>query len=231
MPGWLILLSWVSLALALACALVIALDLARGHRQQMWIMNVVWPVTALYSGPLGLWAYLRFGRLSSAARVAEARARGEEPPGKRKPFWAIVGLAATHCGSGCALGDLLAESFLIAVPLTLLGHEIFAAWALDFAVAFVLGIAFQYFTIVPMRGLSPGEGIVAAIKADTLSLTSWQVGMYGWMGLMTFVVFGHPLDKTLPVFLFMMQLAMLAGFATAHPVNWWLVRAGLKEKM
>jgi hypothetical protein len=33
--------------------------------------------------------------------------------------------------------------------------------------------------IVPMRGLSPGKGLVAAVKADTLSLISWQVGMYG----------------------------------------------------
>ena len=29
----------------------------------------------------------------------------------------------------------------------------------------------------------------------------------------------------------MMQLAMLCGFATAYPVNWWLIRRGLKEKM
>jgi len=29
----------------------------------------------------------------------------------------------------------------------------------------------------------------------------------------------------------MMQLAMLAGFATSYPVNWWLIRSGLKEQM
>ena len=29
----------------------------------------------------------------------------------------------------------------------------------------------------------------------------------------------------------MMQIAMLCGFATAYPVNWWLLRIGLKEKM
>jgi hypothetical protein len=34
-----------------------------------------------------------------------------------------------------------------------------------------------------MRGLSPGKGLVAAVKADTLSLISWQVGMYGLMAL------------------------------------------------
>jgi hypothetical protein len=32
-------------------------------------------------------------------------------------------------------------------------------------------------------------------------------------------------------FWFMMQIAMLAGFAVSYPVNWWLIRAGLKEVM
>ena len=34
-----------------------------------------------------------------------------------------------------------------------------------------------------------------------------------------------------PEFWFAMQIAMLAGFATAFPTNWWLIRKGLKEKM
>jgi hypothetical protein len=66
-------------------------------------------------GPLGLWAYYRVGRLIMQDRVRQAREQGEESPGKRKPFWLITGVAATHCGSGCALGDLRAE-WLIGRP-------------------------------------------------------------------------------------------------------------------
>lgn len=29
----------------------------------------------------------------------------------------------------------------------------------------------------------------------------------------------------------MMQIAMVAGFITSYPVNWWLVSKGIKEKM
>jgi hypothetical protein len=29
----------------------------------------------------------------------------------------------------------------------------------------------------------------------------------------------------------MMQIAMLFGFATSYPINWWLIRAGIKEQM
>jgi hypothetical protein len=101
----------------------------------------------------------------------------------------------------------------------------------DYGFAYAFGIAFQYYTIKPMRNLSVGQGLWAAVKADTLSLTSWQVGMYGWMAIATFAIFGHELEKTSPVFWFMMQIAMLAGFFTAYPTNWWLLRRGIKERM
>jgi hypothetical protein len=80
-------------------------------------------------------------------------------------------------------------------------------------------------------GILSKEGFIAALKADTLSLTSWQIGMYGWMALIIFVIIGHEIEKTNPVFWFMMQIAMLAGFFTSYPVNWWLLRKGIKEKM
>jgi hypothetical protein len=231
MPEWLTIIATVSLGLAALCAAVIVVDILRGARQHMWIMNIVWPITALYAGPLGLWSYLRIGRLSTHQRMREARKRSEPPPAKRKPFWQTVGVAATHCGSGCTVGDLAAESLLLLVPLTLFGHRIFASWTVDFVAAFLFGIAFQYFTITPMRHLSPREGLLAALKADALSLSAWQIGMYGWMAVATFLIFGHELSKTGPVFWFMMQIAMLAGFLTSYPVNWWLVKSGIKERM
>ncbi len=197
----------------------------------MWIMDVVWPVTALYSGPLGLYAYYRVGRLSTKQRTRHTKELGEENPGKRKPFWQMVGAAATHCGAGCTLGDICAEWIGSAAPLVLFGHKLFGAWVIDYLFAYAFGIAFQYFTIAPMRHLSVGKGLWAAIKADTLSLTAWQVGMYGWMAVVVFLIFGRELAKTDPVFWFMMQIAMLFGFLTSYPVNWWLLRSGLKEKM
>lgn len=160
-----------------------------------------------------------------------AQERGEEAPNKRKPLAVMVGEATSHCGSGCTLGDLCAESLLIVFPFTWFGSELLTGWTLDYIAAFALGIAFQYFSIKPMTGQSPGEALVSALKADSLSLTAWQVGMYGWMAIVTFLIFGHPLEKTSSVFWFMMQLAMLLGFVVAYPVNAWLLRRGIKERM
>jgi hypothetical protein len=52
--------------------------------------------------------------------------------------------------------------------------------------------------------------------------------LYAW----PLALLGLPqIEKTNPVFWFMMQIAMLAGFFTSYPVNWWLLRSGIKEKM
>ena len=231
MPEWLVDLSMLSLGVSSVCAALIALDILLGRRQHMAIMNLVWPISALYFGPVGLWAYLVAGRPSARSTAQGSKSPHDPPPGREKPFWLSVAIGTSHCGAGCTLGDLIAESFLILVPLSLFGHPMFAAWTLDYVLAFGIGIAFQYFTIQPMRGLSVRKGLVAAVKADALSLTAWQIGMYGWMAVCVFLIFGHDLDKTGPVFWFMMQIAMVAGFITAYPVNWWLLRTGIKETM
>jgi hypothetical protein len=40
---------------------------------------------------------------------------------------------------------------------------------------------------------------------------------------------GHGPDRR--EFWFMMQIAMICGFAASYPVNWWLVPKGVKERM
>nr|WP_255599473.1 DUF4396 domain-containing protein [Afifella sp. IM 167] len=236
-------LSIFFLVLGFLSALIIAGDEFL-NPQHMWIMNVVWPAVALFASVIALWAYFAYGRLATHEKMHVAMERNEEPPSRREtPFPMMVAKGAAHCGSGCTLGDIVAEWLAFFVPAvaiwfgwqTIFAEKMFAVWILDFVLAFAFGIAFQYFTIKPMRGLSPLEGLVQALKADTLSLTAWQVGMYGFMALAHFWIFKHLLGAELQVasveFWFMMQVAMLCGFATAYPVNWWLIRAGIKEKM
>lgn len=242
-PTWLHLLALVWLAGAFACAIVIAIDEIRDP-QHMWIMNVVWPVTALFGSVIALAGYFSYGKLGARSRTQPAMARNEPMPNKTQtPFPIMVAKGTCHCGSGCTLGDICAEWFAFFVPVvaiwlgyqSLFSDKIFAVWVLDFILAFGFGVAFQYFTIKPMRGLSVKEGLVQAVKADALSLTAWQIGMYGFMAIAHFWIFGYLLGVRLSVasveFWFMMQIAMLFGFLTAYPVNWWLISSGIKEKM
>lgn len=65
---------------------------------------------------------------------------------------------------------------MFALGLKIAGTVLWADYIVDFVFAYLLGIAFQYFSIVPMKQLSPGEGIKAAIKADTLTLIAFEIG-------------------------------------------------------
>lgn len=204
-----------SILLALACALWVALDVAR-NPQPMWIMNLVWPLTALYAGPLGVWAYRTVGRDTT------------DPDGQ--PAWRSVLKGATHCGAGCTVGDFAAEWTVFLSGVTLLGSELLATFTAAFIAAYVVGVFFQYFSIAPMRGLGLRDGLIAAVKADTLSLAAYEVGMFAWMALVRLVLLPD-VDPTRWTYWFMMQIAMLLGLATTWPVNVWLIRKGLKEAM
>ncbi|MHB2211474.1 DUF4396 domain-containing protein [Methylobacterium sp. CM6257] len=242
-PTWLHALAVLALLLGAACSALLSVHVIR-HPQHMTVMNVVWPVSALFGTVVVVWAYFRYGRLATMEAHHYAKARGEKPPNMTDtPFPAMVAKGALHCGSGWMLGDVAAEWLAFLVPAvavwlgwhSLFGEKTYAVWVLDFIFAFGLGIVFQYFAIVPMRGLSPGEGLVAALKADTLSLISWQVGMYGFMALTQFALLpalGAPrAEVDTAEFWFLMQIAMAAGFVTAYPVNWWLISVGIKERM
>jgi hypothetical protein len=59
-------IAYVCLAIGFACALYIIYDIwVRRHYQMMSIMNVVWPITAWYLGPLALWLYWHIGHLDT----------------------------------------------------------------------------------------------------------------------------------------------------------------------
>ena len=83
-----------------------------------------------------------------------------------------------------------------------------------------------------MRGLGLRDGIVAALKADTLSLMAFEVGLFGWMAIVQLVLFPSPhLKPDHAPYWFAMQIGMILGFLTAYPVNGWLIRRGMKEAM
>ena len=225
-PTWLTVLSWVWIGVAFASAALILYDIfGRGYRQRMRIMEVVWPVTSLYLGLLAVFGYVRWGRTGTPKWIQE---RGE----RETAFPAKVAVGVGHCGSGCTLGDIIGGWFVFLVAFDVLGTRLVGEYIVDYSLAFTLGILFQFLTIRPMLGLSVGEGLREAVKVDALSLTSFEVGLFGWMALMRFVFFTDPnLEADQIEYWFLMQIGMILGFITAYPVNWWLIRRGVKPAM
>jgi hypothetical protein len=240
---------WVFVGIGVLCALALLVDVSRGYRQHITIMNWVWPITALYWGPVALYFYFRRGRQMSQRWAQEHRvdigevmsSGGQDPPGywsfARRNWWAIS-KGVSHCGAGCTLGDIVGEwiVYFTAWSIPIFAAEapntLMAMYVADFVLAWTFGIIFQYFSIVPMRAdVGKVQGIWAAIKADTLSIAAFQVGLFGYMALYHLVFWKPPLSVASPTYWFMMQIGMIAGFFTAWPVNAWLIRKGWKEKM
>lgn len=152
--------------------------------------------------------------------------------GMQRPYWQSVALSALHCGAGCTLADIIGEWFTNYVPVTVAGSQLFGNWVLDFILALMIGVYFQFYAIREMEKISVGNALARAFKADFFSLLSWQVGMYGWMAIVYFVLFiNEPLPKDTWIFWFMMQLAMLFGFFCAYPMNALLIKLGIKKGM
>jgi hypothetical protein len=229
-PAWFELVAWVALGLGFASALVIVADIVvLGNWQHMAVMDIAFPLTALYMGPIALWAYFARGRRMSRKRMHMHAARmndGEAPDS----LWQ-VSLSDSHCGAGCALGDIAGEWIIWATAWTIgstaaLGPE----YIVDLPLAWIFGIMFQYFVIAPLRGevgrLAP---LGDAIKSDTLSVLSFEVGLFGWMALAQYAIWAAPINSSSHWLI--MQIGMMLGFVTSWPVNRWLLRRGIKEPM
>ncbi|MDE1874021.1 MAG: DUF4396 domain-containing protein [Candidatus Micrarchaeota archaeon] len=237
-PPWLNLLAYAYIISSALCALYIAFDVfARGNRQMMPIMDYVWPITAMYLNAFGLWAYLDMGRPDSmqmkGMKMTQEHMRHMAHMHTEKPFWKSIFVSATHCGAGCEIGDFIGEWAVFLFVPVLFGSLLYTEYAVDFILAYALGIFFQY---VPIRlagpSLSRRTALGHAIKADSLSLLAFEVGLFGWMALFNLALFAPGvINPSMAVYWFMMQIGMLLGHFTSYPANWLLVKWGIKSGM
>src|SRR5207237_10289662 len=163
---------------------------------------------------------------------ADAHARGRGDGGARDSLWQ-VSLSDSHCGAGCVLGDIAGE-WIVWATAWMIGStaELGPEYILDLPLAWAFGILFQYFVIAPLRGqvgrLAP---LGDAIKSDTLSVLSFEVGLFGWMAVAEYAIWKSPPPIDSSSHWFLMQIGMMLGFVTSWPVNRWLLRHGIKEPM
>ncbi|GED22287.1 DUF4396 domain-containing protein [Halomonas halmophila] len=227
--------SLIGLLLGVMTCFAIALDI-RQRPQHMAVMNVTWPITGLYMPVFGWWVYRSLGRAALPVPHHDDHHVAHDHPEHQhhhadKPKWQGVFVSATHCGGGCTLGDFVAAPLATWSGLTLFGSHVGGHFLLTFLFAYAFGVLFQYLPIRAMSQLSVRQALINAVKADTLSLIAFQMGMYLWMLIALSVFLDGTMHASSPVFWFMMQIAMLVGFITSYPANWALVTRGIKHAM
>ena len=108
-------------ALVIPSEIVLLADLRRNNAHLMSLMKLVWALTVLYSGPIGLLIYWSCGRKEISTDSLPRRA-----------FRSVA-----HCYSGCGLGEV--TGLIIAVGLLQLSTPWVAG--ITFALAYVAGFA------------------------------------------------------------------------------------------
>ncbi|MFZ4450785.1 DUF4396 domain-containing protein [Salibacterium aidingense] len=223
-------IAWISILLGIVQAGYITVDVMRKPQHMMPIMNVVWPLIGLYFPVFGLWSYWKLGQ-NKNNRETPPHDHHHDSHHPNKPFWQSVFVSTTHCSSGCSLGDMIGVPIVALTGLTIAGSTLFADYAVEFVLAYIFGIAFQYYGMGRSKKEGAGKAIKDAVKADTLALVAFEIGMFGWMALVHYLFFAQPPEPMTAVYWFMMQIAMMLGFLTSYPANWLLVKKGVKHAM
>ena len=232
MPArWLIALSWIELAAGVAGSLRIASDILRGgYRQPMPVMDWVWPITALYLGPVAVWAYGSWGRPRSSRWIASQPASA--PPPTDEP-WVSTAIGVSHCGAGCTLGDIAAEVTVFGFGLDVAGQRILcglrrrlSGGGRDRSGVSVLrdrADAWPGAARWDPRRRESRDRLLDRVRGRTVRLDGADD-----LRLLPRVA---PPSASSPVYWFGMQIGMVIGLIAACPVNAWLIRTGVKEAM
>jgi hypothetical protein len=179
------------------------------------VMKLAWVLVVFYTGPIGLFIYLLSCR--------------QPLPGTHddfiKPLWKQATGSLLHCVAGDATGIILSAAIVYHFGLPN-GIDL----TIEYLSAFVVGLfVFQALFMLSMYG-NYWLAVSKTIFVETVSMNMVMVGM-----IPTMVILMHNLpgsdDPTQALFWGVMSLSTMAGMITAFPINYWMVKRGLKHGM
>jgi hypothetical protein len=169
-----------------------------------------------YTGPVGAFLYVLGCR--------------EPLPGLHERYvatrWRQVLGSTMHCVAGDGVGILAG-----AVIASLFHLPKITDIALEYALGF--GFGWSVFQSLFMRDMAGGSYMRALASTFFPELLSMNCLMAGMVPVMTLAMKSAPAsrDPSGPAFWFIMSMALLVGFITAYPMNWWLVSRHMKHGM
>lgn len=132
-----------------------------------------------------------------------------------------------HCGAHCTLGAIVAETALFTAGLDAAGSTWWARYAGDYLAAVVIGVIFRYSVGTHPRGRRITAAITTVVRVDLVSVSAFEFTLFGWLALVARVAFPTAPRPDSPVFWFVTQVGLIAGFAAAWPATSLLARRGV----
>ena len=204
------------------CVAYVAYDQFKGGPEQkenslaMKAMKWGWVLVTLYTGPLGFIVYWFLHQ----ARARETREKSEPS------LWEQSVESTIHCVAGDATGILIALVLMSWLRLPM-GVELIAEYVAGFAVGLFL------FQAVCMKSSFHGSyqrAVRGTFLPETLSMNAIMAGMIPVMIILMSLDMSA-MKPTSVRFWGITSLAFIVSTVTTFPVNWWLVKRGLKHGM
>lgn len=206
---------WIWFALTAISAIYVAWDLFT-RTPEMKVMKWGWILVTLYTGIIGLVVYW-FSCREPAPFTHEKFIA---------PLWKQTVGSTIHCVAGDATGIIVAAAIT-----SILGLPMGVDGVIEYFAGFAFGLfIFQALFMKDMLGGSYWQAVKSSFLPEWLSMNAMMAGMIPVMIiLMTRDM--RAMEPTSAKFWGIMSLAALGGGVLAYPVNWWLVKNGLKHGM
>ena len=207
------LLTWFALA-ALSTVYVTWDNFVRRNPEET-VMKWGWVLIRLYMGPIALALYV----------LTDKEPRPGEHEAFIRPLWKQGAGSTVHCIAGDATGIISA-----AVITAALGLPMWIDLIIEYAAGFGFGLfIFQALFMKGMMGGSYLRALRSSFIPEWLSMNMMAAGMFP---VMTVLMMGRDMramQPEEPLFWAVMSLGVIVGFATAYPVNVWMVAKNLKH--
>jgi manganese oxidase len=208
-------LLWIWFALAAASTAYVAWDNFGARNPEMTVMKWGWVLITLYMGPVGAALYVLTDK--------------EPHPGTHeefvRPLWKQGVGSTVHCIAGDATGIITA-----AVIVAVLGLPMKTDLVIEYAAGFLFGLLiFQALFMRSMAGGSYLRALRQSFIPEWFSMNMMAAGMFPVMTLLMMGRDMRAMEPSQPQFWFVMSVGVIVGFATAYPVNVWMVAQGLKH--
>ncbi|MGR3376086.1 DUF4396 domain-containing protein [Salipiger abyssi] len=180
-------------------------DLKTKNSHLMSLMKLVWALTVIYSGPLGLLIYWTCGR----KEIPEDNLA-------RRAFRSVA-----HCYSGCGLGEI--TGVILAVGLLRVGTG--ATAAITFAFAYTVGFALTFGPLI-QDGVSKRRALKDTFLAETPSIFVMEI-----VAIAVDLTLAGNAGMSDIQFWSSLIVSLTCGLVAAYPVNVLLLHFGVKEGM
>ena len=220
-PAWWTPVAWIYLLVCLVSAAVLVYRVyGRGQKPHNRVMAPIWPISALFLGPVALLLHARWGQ----GEEQSGSAGGRVPLGTG----ALIVMALLPGAAASTLAHLVGVPVVFGAGWTIAGLSLWAVALFIAVLATVLLFVFEYLALSQVRQEPPtGRQTATLLLGSLFTVLAFDLGMVGWM------LFLHTTDTMKPttdvVFTLQMQVGMVLGMLTAAPIAAWLVAKSRAE--